>query len=132
MRARTFIGGVLLAACAQTAFAHERNLDPLYPDVLLERLVEIYQDGQQEGHFPSEFDDTCVPHECLEKSLDELSDEGMIWLGESEEAFLPSSYFERLPASLSYSLLYGLVDLLIAEELSDTQADLQSSLLEEL
>ena len=116
-------------AVAAPTIAHDWSEVEPPPIVLLERLVEIIEAGDAAGQFQTQdLDPECIAHDCMEAILDGFTPEDMVWLDTAPEAEMPSTVFGRLPASLTFDMMFDLVWLMDVEEPSEDQALLQDRL----
>ena len=110
-RIRGFCAAALAAGIiwvTDTVSAHHVR-DPM-PANLAERLITVIEDARDAGMFQSTaLPDGCGPQACLTALLMSLDQADMRWLAQAPEAEIPSSYFGRLPASVTWRFLTDLI-----------------------
>ncbi len=116
------LAAVIALGLASTASAHDRPAQGLHGDLLMGRLVDILQAGRAAGRFNAPLPEDCVPHDCVAHLLDTATADDLRWLDEAPEADLPSRQFGRVPGTLVYGFMDGLIDLLLAETLAPEYA----------
>ena len=121
---RGLLSLLILSATGLMSHAHEwEEFEPV-PEIILERLVEIFEAASQADRFGEATLRDCVPHHCLEAVLLSANDDDFEWLRSSAESEIPSSDFGRLPANITYEWLFDLVPLIEMEAPTPKQRQL--------